>query len=376
MATIMNSRQTITKNKWIGFGAVLALGVIFIGSKWIVNTPDPVVEIVDHSTQGESDQLGPTPNPHAAALVDQTANKLAETSSKPLPTYPNTTPETLENPFSPTLEDTDVDGKIVVGEDGKIVMNMEVRDFFDYFLSAVGEVEAELALDELLRTINRSLPPENAEEATAALVNYLSYKEDAVALMAQPMLPKGQQTPEYQLQVMESTLRELRDLRRQHMPEHQVEAFFGLEEDYEDYTLAAVRIQFNDTLSAGEKAQLIEYERSQLPEIIRRTEVRVAEDNMKHEAIQDSMNAENETLLVSTLDDHGYSEEEKSQVLEYKQQQTAFDERYQAYVAEKKSSLVDVINPEEQAQILNRLQNEFFMNETEITQAKVRDLNS
>lgn len=370
----MESNRKINKNKWIGLVTFVALGGFFVASTMFSPTHEEALNQTASANKNEGSNNLPTTKQHAAVLVENSAKKLAKSPIANKQSFPKVTPTQLENPFSPTLEGTDIDGKIAVGENGKIVMSMEVKDFFDYFLSAVGEVSPELALDEMIKTINESLPPENAEEAKVALANYLSYKEDAFSLMAQPMLPRDQQTNEYQLQVMEDTLRQLRDLRRLHMPEQQVQAFFGLEEEYEDYTLAAVRIQFDETLSSTEKAQLIEYERSQLPEEIRQTEVRVAEDNMKHEAIQNSMQAESDTNLVSMLDENGYSEEQKSQVLEYKQQQAGFDKRYQEYSVEKKSRLVDVSNSEEKQMILETLQSEYFFTEQELTQAKVRDL--
>jgi lipase chaperone LimK len=309
-------------------------------------------------------------------LIQASARKAQLAAKNITIDYPNITPKKLETPFSSTLVGTDIDGQLKVDENGQVILDIEVKDFFDYFLTATAEVSADLALDELLRVISESLPPEQFLQAQQLLDNYLAYKEQAVALMAQPMLPQDQQTREYQLLIMEDTLAQLRELRRANMPIEQVEAFFGLEEAYEDFTIASVKVQFDDTMSESQKAEMIQYHRSFLPDPIRSTETRVISDSKKNAEVHKSLMSDDEETLVSKLDSHGYSDTQKTEIVNFKRSQAEFDQLYSKYKQAKIARLRNVTNEIEQQEIVNTLQSEYFTTEQQLTQAKVRDLQS
>ncbi len=280
------------------------------------------------------------------------------------------TPQRLTEYFSPTLEGTDIDGHIRLGNDGRIVLELQVKDFIDYFLSASDEVTPEVAIAEMLKVVEASLGEDASAQVMQILDSYLSYKEQAMALMAQPMLPRAQQTPEYQLQAMESTLLELRSLRRATMSPQAVEAFFGLEEAYEDYSLASMKVQLDESLAPQQKAQMISYYRSQLPDVIRHTEERIAEDSQRSEAIFKAMQASDEAELRAQLDRHDYSAEQKQEIIDFYRAQQDFDKRYAAYAAQ----LATIDTQKNREEIKERLLRQYFQSEEEITQARVRDL--
>jgi lipase chaperone LimK len=372
----MNTNNAIRSNLKV----ILPLGILTAGLALLVSHhyfPNEQSQLAPLSEKTESrDQFVEAQAKSTSQLIKEASEKSIASSQKSTIDYPMVTPQALETPFSPTLEGTDIDGQLKVGEDGKLLVNIEVKDFFDYFLSAVGEVSPELALEELLKIARQSLPPENFEEAKQLLDNYLAYKEEAVTLLAQPMLPRDQQTREYQLQMMEDGLRQLREIRRQHMSEEQVQAFFGLEEAYQEYTLATVKIQFDETMSNEEKAAMMQYHRSLLPDIVRHTEVQLVSDGAKNATMHQALSSGDEATLVSELETSNYSESQKQEIIDYQRNQAEFNERYQAYQAKKKELLSEVSNEALHAEIVNNLQAEYFFTEQELTQAKVRDLRS
>ena len=325
----------------------------------------------------------PNPASHSIDNIEAAqANQKKALSSKILPhheeteDYPMETPQRLPNYFSSTLEGTDIDGGVRVGSDGHIELSIEVKDFIDYFLSAVGDVTPEQAIDAMFNVLDQSLPPENVAEVRQLLDDYLAYKEDAANLMAQPMLPREQQTKAYQLQVMERSLEDLRALRRAHMSQEALEAFFGLEEAYENYTIASIRVQFDDNLSEQEKVKLIQYHRSQLPETIRVTEEQMVQDNERNADVHAAIMGDDVEALESELDAYGYTEEQKAEIIAFKLAQQDFDKRYQKYSEERSSMLSGVTDEATQKQITAQLLGKYFDSEEEQTQAKVRDLNS
>ena len=291
--------------------------------------------------------------------------------------YPNITPTKLDKPFSPMLEGTDIDGQLKVGEDGQLIVDIAVKDFFDYFLSATAEVSPELALDELLRVASESLPPENFRQVQAMLDNYLAYKESAIQLMAQPMLPHDQQTPEYQLQVLEQSVQELRSLRREHMPEDQIDAFFGLEEAYEDFTLASIRIQNNPNLTPEQMQLELQAQRERLPEVIRNTEARIAEDTQKAQEVNELLLSDiQDSELEMALREKGLSDEAVNDALDYRKQQRDFEHQYAQYKKERDLLLSAGLSEHDFASQNEQLLKKYFDSEQSITQAKVKDLSS
>ena len=310
-------------------------------------------------------------------LVAASAQRVQAQIADSQQTYPNVTPKRLEKPFSSILEGTDIDGQLKVGDDGQLIVDLAVKDFFDYFLSTTAEVSPEVALDELLRVASESLPPENFLQVQTMLDNYLAYKESAIKLMSQPMLPHDQQTPEYQLQVMEDSLRELRALRREHMPENQVEAFFGLEEAYEDYTLASIRIQQNPNLSSEQMQAELAAQRELLPEVIRNTETRIAAETQSAQEVNELLLSDiQDSELEIALREKGLSDAAVNDALDYRKQQRDFEQQYALYKKERDQLLSAGLSDKDLASQKEQLLKKYFDSEQSITQARVKDLSS
>jgi len=286
------------------------------------------------------------------------------------------TPKILPHIFAESLEGTEIDGQLKVDASGNLVVDLEVKDFFDYFLNTVGEVSPEVAVFEMQQLAASHLPPEAVNQAMKILGDYLAYKEQAMELMSQPMLPKDQQTATYQLDTLEQTFQTMKALRRQTMSPDAVDAFFSMEEAYGEYTLASIRVQSDESLTESEKAELVSFHREKLPPAIRRTEDHVVADAEKHLVIHQAISSGSEETLKQQLVDNAYSEEEAAEIIAYQSQQQAFDQRYKVYLAERRQMLSAGLSDQDQTEQLNSLRSQHFSNEKELTQAKVRDLRS
>ena len=86
--------------------------------------------------------------------------------------------------------------------------------------------------------------------------------------------------------------------------------------------------------------------------------------------------SDDEETLVSKLDSHGYSDTQKTEIVNFKRSQAEFDQLYSKYKQAKIARLRNVTNEIEQQEIVNTLQSEYFTTEQQLTQAKVRDLQS
>lgn len=81
----------------------------------------------------------------------------------------------------PSLEGTVADGSLRLAADGSLMIDAELRHFFDYFLSARGEVADRLLVERMGREAAVQLPAAAAAEASALFASYLRYADVAAA---------------------------------------------------------------------------------------------------------------------------------------------------------------------------------------------------
>jgi lipase chaperone LimK len=144
--------------------------------------------------------------------------------------------------------------------------------------------------------------------------------------------PARQRDPTYQLQMLQSALTDLKQLRRNSFDAETHQAFFGLEEAYGDYTLAGIEIQQRDDLTPQSKQTLIEWHREQLPEQIRGTETRMIEDTDISRQRQAAINeASSPAEAGERLRDLGVDPQRADEVVTYLQEREQFDRQFQQY---------------------------------------------
>ncbi|AMQ89539.1 hypothetical protein [Marinobacter sp. LQ44] len=157
------TKQPIALRRWVLPGALLA--VVAGSGLWWALTPQANMVTASttpqQATEKTAQQSGSAS--HDAAPVDA-----------PTPSVTGTrTPESLgPNPFAPSLQGTDIEGVLQADDNGQLVVNLEVRDFFDYFLSTVGEVSPETAIGQIQQMARQHLPESAAQQALALLDQY------------------------------------------------------------------------------------------------------------------------------------------------------------------------------------------------------------
>ena len=180
--------------------------------------------------------------------------------------------------FAKTLDGTQIDGHLIADGQDALVVDMGVRDFFDYFLSTVGQRSLDEVVAELDRQISRRLPPPAAAQAKQLLRDYIAYQRAQAALLAQPSLPASQQSPEYYARVVADTFERLKTIRREHFSPATADAFFGVEEAFGEYTVGALAVRADPTLTETERQSRLQALEQELPQAMvaaaRRAELR------------------------------------------------------------------------------------------------------
>ncbi|ATH82783.1 lipase chaperone [Pseudomonas sp. KHPS1] len=174
----------------------------------------------------------------------------------------------------PSLAGTEVDGRLQTDAAGNLLLELAVRDYFDYFLSAVDHSGLDAVIEALLADAGRRLPEPALGQLISLLGDYLDYKRASMALMQQPLDAHQQVDPQAQLQVLQAAFERLDALRRAHFSAAAQEALFGAEQAYARYTLDSLTLQQRDDLEDSQRAQLQEQARERLPEALRASEQR------------------------------------------------------------------------------------------------------
>lgn len=177
----------------------------------------------------------------------------------------------------PGLQGTEVDGELKADSAGNLQLNLALRDYLDYFLSAADQAGLETVVEVMLADARGRLPEPALGQFVGLLGDYMDYKRATLALLQQPLSSAQQSTPDGQLVALQRAFEQLAQLRRAHFSHAATEALFGAEEAYGRYTLDNLALMARDDLSEHGKALAQERLRAQLPEAMRASEERQAQ---------------------------------------------------------------------------------------------------
>jgi lipase chaperone LimK len=163
-----------------------------------------------------------------------------------------------------SLQGTEVDGSFEVDANGHLKITNGIRHIFDYFLSTVGEEPVETIVARIKAYIHHQLKEPAASEAEHILDGYIAYKK-ALSGMPQPA-PAAQAGGGIDIAAAEQQMEQVQALRSQYLSPEVIQAFFGDEDTYNNYTLARLRIFQNKSLSDSQRAQQLAALQAQLPQ--------------------------------------------------------------------------------------------------------------
>lgn len=167
-----------------------------------------------------------------------------------------------------SLTGTQVDGEIIIDEHKQLVVTEGLRRLFDYFLSAIGEEDEAVIFARVESYIRHHTPEPAASQAVAIFGNYVAY------LKALPDIEKrygnlqlqASKSGELDLNAIAQQKQEVARLRQQYFDKTTIEAFFGAEDNYDDYSIEMVRINQNEQMSEAQKQAARQDYVSRLPD--------------------------------------------------------------------------------------------------------------
>jgi len=238
----------------------------------------------------------------------------------------------LNQPFSKDAVDTEIAGQLRVDENGNLIVDGQLKAYFDYFLSSVGLVTPEQAIRRLHLLFAKNLPNDAAQQAMTTLEGYLAFKEASFDFLANPIdNGQAQNDAQYRVDQLEYALNGLKDLRREYMDPQAADAFFQEDEAFADYTLATQKIAINGELTILERRELRAQARSSLPvemaEIAQQQEDRA----QTQQGLQELLNNSASTEEVAQYAYEHFSPEEAKGIVEHHQQDAHMKQQYTVY---------------------------------------------
>ena len=173
--------------------------------------------------------------------------------------------------FAPSLIGTRPDGA-AAETGGKLVVDEQLRQLFDYYLATLGERDLATIRTELQSQLKRALGGGALAQAMGLFDRYVAYKRSLAGKEAAAATDVSRR------------LAMVQAARRQYFSQAELDGLFGDEDRYDDFTARRLAIEANPALSAADKQRLVAQLESQLPPALRAAR----EEPVKHLALADA----------------------------------------------------------------------------------------
>ncbi len=196
-------------------------------------------------------------------MLSQDSSRIVVDQGRPAPTLISQLHAQADHPSFMTgmehlphsLAGTQPPPGLIIDAQGHLVISHKLRMFFDYFLSALGE-EPLSTIEARVKAYMASSLPHGADlEAEHIFHDYLNYLMALQKLSAQTSATVPTQGSSLDMHMWASQLQEKRQLRASYLTPQVIQAFYGDEDAYDDYTLQRWEIAQDTSLSATEKSE-------------------------------------------------------------------------------------------------------------------------
>ncbi|MGP5555781.1 lipase secretion chaperone [Psychrobacter celer] len=262
-----------------------------------------------------------------------------------------------------SLRDTQVDGEIIIDENKQLVVTEGLRRLFDYFLSAIGEEDEAVIFARVESYIRHHTPEPAASQAVAIFGNYVAY------LKALPDIEKrygnlqlqASKSGELDLNAIAQQRQEVASLRQQYFDKTTIEAFFGAEDNYDDYSMEMVRINQNEQMSEAQKQAARQDYVSRLPDGAIKT-------NIMQQANLNELMARTERMKAAGASPEALYNMRRELVgapaaerlAQVDQEDANFDQRFTQYETQKAQLLSQSANPAAAQSQIEQLEQQLF----------------
>jgi len=190
-------------------------------------------------------------------------------------------------------------------EHGNFLVTEKLKQLIEQLLSARSEEGYDIAVARIHEYIDMALPEKAAKQAIVIVEQYLAYKNK---LAPQDFSFDGESDVSGVIQKLSAAIEEKKTLRAKHFSESTAQIFFGNEQAYDAFSLRAIEISNNPTLSTAEKDEHIAAQENLLPaKMAKRLRHKRLEKNLK-DTVKALQSSDGNTEEIYTLRKDFYGE--------------------------------------------------------------------
>ena len=272
----------------------------------------------------------------------------------------------LEN-LPRSLQGTEVDGEIIIDENKQLVVTEGLRRLFDYFLSALGEEDEAVIYARVESYIRSHTPEPAASQAMKVFDQYIAYLKAIPAIEKRygNLQLQATKNGELDLNVVAQQRQDVAKLRQQHFDKTTITAFFGAEDEYDDYSIAMVKINQDKQMSDAQKEAAKQDYISRMPD--NATKANIAQQANLNELITrtEQMQAKGATAEeLYNMRRELVGAPAAARLAQVDQQDAHFDQRFKQYQAQKQQLLSQNADKVQAQTQIHQMEQQLF-NETE-----------
>ena len=259
-------------------------------------------------------------------------------------------------PLPRSLRGTQPPGGWLQVEDGQLVPTPQLRELFEYYLSALGE-ESLQTIVARIRAALSVLPEGPRQQALEILGHYLDYR---LALTQLGSGSQGAVGPGSDPSAIAAQLGKVRDLRRSTLGESVAEAFFARDEALDQYTLARLRIAKDDSLTPEQKKEQLAAAASQLPESMQQSRAATQRFESYQQSLQKLRGSGASAARIDQLRQQTFGAEAAQRLAALDQQRADWRRRWKEYRAAVAQVDAAGLSADEKAQQQSQLRQQYF----------------
>ena len=266
-----------------------------------------------------------------------------------------------------SLQGTEVDGEIIIDENKQLVVTEGLRRLFDYFLSALGEEDEAVIYARVESYIRSHTPEPAASQAMKIFDQYIAYLKAIPAIESRygNLQLQATKNGELDLNVVAQQRQDVAKLRQQHFDKTTITAFFGAEDEYDDYSIAMVKINQDKQMSDAQKEAAKQDYISRMPD--NATKANIAQQANLNELITrtEQMQAKGATAEeLYNMRRELVGAPAAARLAQVDQQDAHFAQRFKQYQAQKQQLLSQNADKVQAQTQIHQIEQQLF-NETE-----------
>ncbi len=247
---------------------------------------------------------------------------------------------------------------IAVDDDNHLIPDRRLRTLFDFHLANLDREPMDLVLSRLRASLNDRLTEPALSQALDILSQYVDYRLSLAEL--DQSLPPELDDQGFDIKALRMRQQALQSTRAEHFSAQAHEAFFGEEEQLDDYTLSKLEIEQNPALTEPQKTRQLAQLENALPDTVQQTRTRGMINAEVFEKAETMRSKGATDADVFQLRAQNLGETAATNLAQLDQQQQQWQQRLDHYQREKAGFATAGLSEQDRVAALRQLQQQLF----------------